>query len=114
MMTKTNLAFTNFKAKPIAGNAPRRLPNQRSPYSLGRMLEETTSRGTDGCINQDWQFDFVCPVLFDRMRQAQREYYTHAWAHVIWAISYGKICSGPQTFAHRLSAQALRASRIKK
>ena len=47
---------------------------QRSPFSLGRLLEETTSRGTDGCINQDWQFDFVCPVLIDRFRQAQREY----------------------------------------
>ena len=66
MMMKTDLKSINFKAKVKNETLQRSFPRHRSKTFLGRLLEETTSKSTTGCINQDWQFDFVCPVLLDR------------------------------------------------
>ena len=77
MMMKTDLTNINFKAKVKSETLQRSFPRHRSKTFLGRLLEETTSKSTtDGCSNQDWQFDFVCPVLLDRFRQAKSELFT--------------------------------------
>lgn len=77
MMMKTDLTSIDFKAKIKNGAySQRSFPSQRSTTFLGRLLEETTSRSKTGCTNQDWQFDFVCPVLLNRFRQAKSEVFT--------------------------------------
>ena len=74
MMAKTGIG-KDFKAEIKTGSySQRSFPNQRSNLFLGRLLEETTSRTAtgpqSGCINQEWQFDFVCPVFLNNFRQA--------------------------------------------
>ena len=76
-MMKTDLTSIDFKAKIKTGAySQRSFPSKRSKTFLGRLLEETTSRLKTGCTNQDWQFDFVCPVLLDRFRRAKSELFT--------------------------------------
>ena len=74
MMAKTGIG-KDFKAEILTGSySQRSFPNQRSTLFLGRLLEETTSRTAagpkSGCINQEWQFDFVCPVFLNSFRKA--------------------------------------------
>ena len=77
MMIKSDLVKADFKAKIRTGSySDRSFPSQRSSAFLERLLEETTSRNENGCVNQDWQFDFVCPVVLNRFRQAQSKYHT--------------------------------------
>ena len=77
MMMKADLTNVDFKAKIKSGAySQRNFPSKRSATFLGRLLEETTSRKNTGCINQDWQFDFTCPVFLNRFREAKGELLT--------------------------------------
>ena len=104
MMTKTNLAFTNFKAKTISSNSRRRLPNQRSPY--GVLFGKNAWR--DYLERHRRMYQSRLAIWFCLPGFTWSRSTGSTW------VSYGKIFSGPQTFGSRLSALAYKASRIQK
>jgi len=81
MMTKARIG-KDFKAEIKTGSKTQRsFPSPRSNSFLGRLLDETNSR-TAGCTNQEWQFDFVCPVFLNTFQQA------YSKSRVFWDGSY--------------------------
>ena len=79
MMAKAGIG-RDFKAKIKTGSySQRSFPSPRLNSFLGRLLEETTSRTAtgphSGCINQEWQFDFVCPVFLNSFHQAYSKFF---------------------------------------
>ena len=73
MMAKARIG-KDFKAEINTGSKSQRsFPSPRSNSFLGRLLDETNSR-TAGCTNQEWQFDFVCPVFLNTFQQAYSKF----------------------------------------
>ena len=73
MMVKTGMG-DDFKAEIKSGSTKSQISSgsftDEPSTSLKRLFGETSSRSTSGCINKDWQFDFVCPIFFHRFEQA--------------------------------------------